>query len=190
MDSDETITFRCLCGKGYRVPAAKAGKRVACKACGEHIRVPGIPLLSRSSRGDILLSVGIDPEAAERKFNEEQLLESNREKAKKKTYRCTRCEDPFESGELASAYYKGELVCTGCREIQKKAPDTGEGRRVRAAVAVGEPRTGAQTFAYAGLFFLGFAGPAWTIFHFHGALAVVIGLVVAVVGGFAIRSRG
>ncbi len=189
MSSDETISFRCSCGKNYRAPVHKAGKRVVCKACGERVRIPGVPLLSKSSRGNILLSVGIDPEAAERAFNEEQLLESSRGKAKKKTYHCTRCEDAFDSSELPNAYFEGELVCAGCRNILKKDPN--EARRDKTpAVAIGAPRSNAHAFAHAGLFFLGFAGPAWTIFHLHGALAVAIGLAVALVGGFAIHSRG
>ncbi len=36
---DDRIAVACPCGKSYRVPAAKAGKRFACKACGETLRV-------------------------------------------------------------------------------------------------------------------------------------------------------
>ncbi|MGD1001281.1 MAG: hypothetical protein ABSA67_11355 [Candidatus Brocadiia bacterium] len=36
-----TIRFQCKCGKSYSTPAMNAGKVIACKGCGERIKIPG-----------------------------------------------------------------------------------------------------------------------------------------------------
>lgn len=43
-NEDKLITIRCACGKGYRVPAEKAGGQARCGACGQAIPIPAVDL--------------------------------------------------------------------------------------------------------------------------------------------------
>src|SRR5205823_14746725 len=98
MSSDENlerISVKCECGKGYRVSPAKAGKKITCKACGKKVKVPGVRALSKSSRGDILRSVGIDPDASARAWEEE-----SSGKSKERIWKCSRCSAQLEPGEI------------------------------------------------------------------------------------------
>src|SRR3989442_44437 len=111
-EKKEKVKFSCSCGKRYRVPKTKVGKRITCKACGEKVKVPGRreTAVSDRSRKDILAGLGIDPLAAAQAY--EQEVERRRPK---RVYRCTRCVGELEPSELKGAYIQGELVCNGCR---------------------------------------------------------------------------
>src|SRR6185312_6790459 len=82
------ITCECTCGKKYRVPATKQGKKISCKKCGEKFKVPRETSVSDRSRGNILAELGIDPVAAEEAYK----AEIDRRSRGKKSYTCTRCE--------------------------------------------------------------------------------------------------
>src|SRR4051794_38983160 len=110
------VLVECACGKKYRVPAAKSGKKISCKNCGEKLRVPRETGVSERSRGDILASLGIDPVAAQEAYKAEVARREG-----KKTYRCMRCEGDIGANELKGAYVQGELVCPGCRATDEVA---------------------------------------------------------------------
>ncbi len=189
MSRDETIVVPCVCGKQYRVSAERSAKSFTCRACGARVQIPRLPALSKSSRSSVLLSVGIDPEAAERAFERERLEEDEREGTRRKSYRCTRCEEIFDSKALSQAYYKGELVCVGCRNLLRE-DESEVRRRDTALLAVRKDRRLPRALARAGVLFLGFAGPAWTILHLQVGVALAIGLVVALAGGLGTYFKG
>jgi hypothetical protein len=190
-ENSEKIPVKCECGKGYRVAARKAGKRITCKGCGKKVRVPGERILSKSSRGAILLSVGIDPVRAERNWEEE----SSKSKGGK-TWKCSRCAAPLEPTELTGAYVEGELVCSVCRAGLEDRRDAREGKRplkkdeVAILSAPNPERARRQGFLYGGLFFVGFTGPLWAVFHLHLVVALLAGALIAAGGGWLVyRTR-
>lgn len=191
---DEKIRVRCKCGKGYRVAPKKAGKKITCKGCGERVKVPGIRALSKSSRGNILLSVGIDPEASHRAWEEES-SRSNGGATKK--WKCSECAAPLESGELKGAYIMGELVCSVCRaglEDRREGREGEERAKKHADVAIltamSPERAKRLGVLYGALFFVGFAGPLWAVFSLHFVLAVLVGAAVGSGGGWLVwRTR-
>src|SRR5581483_5944183 len=89
------IVVECSCGKKYRVPATKAGKKIPCKKCGEKFKVPRETGVSDRSRGNILASLGIDPVAAEQAYRAEA---ARRER--KKMYFCTQCEGEISDDDI------------------------------------------------------------------------------------------
>jgi transcription elongation factor Elf1 len=189
------IEFHCLCGKSYRVSARKAGKKVSCKVCGHRFRVPGVGQLSKSSRGNILLSFGIDPEAAEQAFMEE----SSRESPADRVYHCTHCQGAMGQDDLQGGYIKGELVCRACRdaasvEDRRLAREAEERHDRRADVALVTPydarRAAIRAAVHGAVFFLGFAGPPFVIFGAPVLASVAVGAVVALVGGALVFHRG
>ncbi|HZV03400.1 MAG TPA: hypothetical protein VFF73_42240 [Planctomycetota bacterium] len=196
MSSENKITIGCECGKRYRVPSSKAGKKIACKACGARIEVPRETALSERSRGNILASLGIDPTSAEEAYK----AEVKKRESSEKVYVCTRCESPIPTVELKKAYVKGELICLGCQaavqvEDRKAERENAEGGKKRAAVELisdhRDPvRDRLVASGYGALMFVGVLGPAWAIFGLRFLPALGLGLVAGiVVGALVLRSR-
>jgi hypothetical protein len=119
---------------------------------------------------------------------ERERLEEN-EKAPRKSYRCTRCEERFDKAALSQAYYRGELVCEACRDLLRQ-DESEVRRRDTAIIAVRRERRLPRALARAAVLFLGFAGPAWTILHLGGGVALAVGVVIALAGGLVTYGRG
>jgi DNA-directed RNA polymerase subunit M/transcription elongation factor TFIIS len=188
------VSAKCKCGKRYLVPAAKRGKKIACKACGGAFKVPRDSIVSRSARGKILADLGIDPEAAERNYK----AEAERNAQPVKTYRCTKCDGTMQASDLKGAYIKGELVCPGCRasaEVMDRREEERKAERKQKDVLLTEEvfhpeRAMARALGYGALFFVGVAGPLFFVVGARAILAVALGLVIALVGGTMVyRSR-
>lgn len=186
MSEEERISVRCACGKAYRVGAAKAGKKITCKACGAKVKVPGERALSKSSRGFILAEFGIDAAAAEQRYEEE-----TRRETADKVYRCSRCQKRLDAAELKGAYVSGELVCPECRaaaevsdrKAEREAEEKGQRAAVEAVSAREDPaRARAIALAYGGLFLVGVAGPVYTLTSLGLVASLAIGLAVAAAG--------
>ncbi len=179
------ILVECECGKKYRVPATKQGKKISCKKCGDQIRVPREAAVSDRSRGNILAELGIDPVAAAEAYK----AEVARRDQKKSTYFCTRCEGEIGANELKGAYVQGELVCPGCRASQeiadRKAERAKENQKEAAKALVTDYRSPEKArraaIAYGALFFVGIAGPLLSLTSMTFG-AIGIALVVALVG--------
>ena len=178
------ILVECECGKKYRVPATKQGKKITCKKCGDQVRVPRETAVSDRSRGNILAELGIDPVAA----GEAYKAEVTRREAKK-TYRCTRCEGEIGSNEIKGAYVQGELVCPGCRAsdevADRKAERAKENQKEAAKALVTDYRSPEKArraaIGYGLLFFVGIAGPLLSLTTMTFS-AIGIALVVALAG--------
>lgn len=185
------IHVSCPCGKKYRVPAAKAGKKITCKACGEKVRVAREAGVSERSRGNILAELGIDPVAAEQAYR----AEVDRRSQPKKTYHCTRCEGDIGAHELNGAYVQGELVCPGCRASEvvadRRAERERDGKPKKAAVELvsdyRDPKKAlASALGFGALFFVGVLGPLWAVVGLRFVWAFAIALGVAGAGAGAV----
>ncbi len=178
------ILVECSCGKKYRVPAAKQGKKITCKKCGDKVRVPREAAVSDRSRGNILAELGIDPVAAQEAYK----AEVARREAKK-TYHCTRCEGAIGPDEIKGAYVKGELVCPGCRasdEVEDRKNERAKAAQKEAAKAIvtdyrSPEKARRAALGYGLLFFVGIAGPLLTLSSMRFG-AIAIALVVALIG--------
>ncbi len=176
------IKFTCTCGKKYRVPASKAGKKVRCKDCKLKVRVPGDRSVSMRSRKAILAEFGIDAEAAEQAYQAE----------KEQGYRCTVCSVKLAEDQLAGAYGQEGLVCSDCRAAQIAERDAdykkGEGKKKKPAQldkwSSGTSAEAAQKKAlgYAALFFVGTAGFASSVLGLGALGAAAAAAAVAGIG--------
>ena len=109
------IEIRCACGKCYRVPAKKAGKRFRCKNCRLKIRVPKNEAdISVRSRKAILEEFGIKASAAEREYEVE----------KERGYTCSQCNAKLIEDQLAGAYQPNGLVCSDCQVAEINQRDS------------------------------------------------------------------
>lgn len=182
------VLVECTCGKKYRVPALKAGKKITCKKCGEKVRVPRETNVSERSRGNILASLGIDPVAAGEAYKAEVARREG-----KKTYRCMRCEGEIGANELKGAYVQGELVCPGCRATDevadRKAERAKEAQKEAAKALVTDYRdpiaARRAALGYGVLFFVGIAGPLLSLTSMRVG-SIAIALVVAVLGALTV----
>ena len=151
--SPPKIEFSCTCGKRYRVPASKAGKKVRCRDCKLKVRVPaGDASISLRTRKAILDELGIDPEAAEQAYEQE----------KTKGYVCALCATKLDEDELPGAYGEEGLVCSSCRAAnveQRGEQEKTKDKRLQ-TWSKGGSVEGAKkkAYAYGALFFAGTAG--------------------------------
>src|SRR5581483_3337082 len=159
--------------------------------CGEKVRVPGKRMLSRSSVG-VLQSLGIDPIAAEARWEEES-ARSEGTTTDKKVWKCSRCSAPLNPDELKGAYVEGELVCSVCRAGLE---ERGEGRRplkpeeIAILTAPNPERAKRQALLYGALFVVGFTLPLWVVVHLHFVVALLVGALVGLGGGWLVyRTR-
>jgi len=163
---DDKIEFSCTCGKRYRVPSSKAGKKVRCKNCRLKVQVPGEAQISVRTRKAILEELGIDADESERGHAEEA-----------STYRCNLCSTKMTSDEASNGYGGGELVCATCRASFGGEPDAaepgaeGEKKKKKKKKGLDDwssqgTKEGAQrkAIAYGLLFFVGIAGFVQSIF--------------------------
>ncbi len=193
----EKVSVKCKCGKKYRVPANKAGKKVACKGCGDKLKIPRDRNVSERSRGNILAELGIDPVAAEQAYKQEI-----DRRAQKRTYRCTRCEGEIGADEVKGAYVAGELVCTSCRAsdavVDRKAEREAQEKKAKGGKAAVElisdhrdpKKAVASAIGLGAVFLIGVLGPLWAVVGMGFLKAFAIAFVVAAVGGGAVyRSR-
>jgi hypothetical protein len=182
------ILVECICGKKYRVPAAKAGKKITCKKCGDKVRVPREAGVSERSRGNILAELGIDPVAAAEAYKAEV-----ERRGAKKTYRCTRCEGDIGANELKGAYIQGDLVCPGCRATDlvadRKAERAKEAQKDAAKALITDFRSPEKArraaLGYGLLFFVGIAGPLYTVTKL-GFVGIAIATVIALAGAYTV----
>lgn len=181
--SPPKIEFSCSCGKRYRVPASKAGKKVRCRACKLKVRVPADEdgSISMRTRRAILDELGIDPDAAERAYEEEKV----------KGYSCTLCGAKLADDELPAAYGEEGLVCSSCRaasvEQRGEAAEQAKNKRLE-KWSKGGSVEGAKkkAYAYGALFFVGTAGLVNSVFAAPVAVSLGVGAAVAAVGARAI----
>jgi predicted SprT family Zn-dependent metalloprotease len=183
------IDFTCTCGKKYRVAASKAGKSFRCKRCRLKLTVPGdAGAVSLRTRKAILEELGIDAEAAEKAFTEEQ----------EKVYTCALCSAKIPTDAVAGSY-AGELgiVCAPCRAVvaESKANEDGEGgekkkkqkQQLQAWSTQGTPEQARRSaIAYAALFFAGIAGFVHSIFGPAIWVTLLVAGAVAAIGGRSI----
>ncbi|RMG11049.1 MAG: hypothetical protein D6731_16350 [Planctomycetota bacterium] len=181
------VEVRCVCGKRYRVSARKAGKRVRCKACRRRIEVPGGGDISLRTRKAILEDLGIDPDAAQRAYEEER---------RRQGYVCTTCARRIPEDELKASYGPGGLTCADCRAAQITQRELGDPteneRRKRAQQKLERWATGStpeaarrKAAAYGALFFCGIGGLLWS-FSLGTGTALGIALGVALLGARSI----
>jgi transcription elongation factor Elf1 len=186
----------CDCGKKYRVPATRAGKKISCKACGLKVRVPRGSEVSERSRGNILAELGIDPVAAEQAYQ----AEAARRRVEKKNYRCMRCDGDISADDVKGAYVQGELVCAGCRAsaevedrraAEQRQVDGKKPAAVELAAPVSDPRRAmAAAVGYSAIFLIGVTGPLWAVAGLGFFKAFLLGAVVAGMGGATVyRTR-
>lgn len=180
--SPPKIEFSCSCGKRYRVPASKAGKKVRCRDCKLKVRVPaGDASISLRTRKAILDELGIDPDAAEQAYEEQ----------KTKGYVCTLCAADLSDDELPAAYGEEGLVCSTCRaanvEQRGEAAEAKKDRRLQ-AWSKGGSVEGAKkkAWGYGALFFAGTAGLVNSVFAAPVVVSLGVGVAVAAVGARAI----
>lgn len=172
------IEFSCSCGKKYRVPASRAGKKVRCKECRTRVRVPGDPAISLRTRRAILDELGIDPEAAEKKFEEEQT----------KGYVCTLCAAALQQDELPAAYGEEGLVCSSCRAaaVEQRGEPAEKAKKKKAEVkwarqgSVEDARK--KAYALGALIGIGSAGFIHSFFAPHVALTLLAAVAMYFVG--------
>lgn len=185
------LDFTCTCGKKYRVAASKAGKSFRCKRCRLKVTVPGdAAAVSLRTRKAILEELGIDAEAAEKAFTEQQ----------EKVYTCALCTARIPSDDVAGSY-AGELgiVCAPCRAVvaESKANEAGEGggekkkKKQKAQLSSwstqGTPEQARRSaLAYGALFFAGVAGFVHSIFGPAIWITLLVAAVVAAIGGRSI----
>lgn len=180
----EKIEFACSCGKRYRVPASKAGKKVRCRGCRLQTRVPGdAGGISLRTRKAILDELGIDPDAAEKAFEQEQV----------KGYTCARCAESITEDELAGAYGEEGLVCSSCRaaEVAQRGEHDEERKKKDKRLQQWSKQGSAdaakkKAWAYSALFFAGTAGFVHSFFAPALLVSLGVGAAVAALGGRAI----
>lgn len=176
------IEFSCTCGKRYRVPASKVGKKVRCRDCKLQVRVPGDPSISLRTRKAILDELGIDPDAAEQAYEQEKV----------QGYVCTLCATRLTDDELPAAYGEEGLVCSSCRAANveqrgEAAEDKKKkGRKVEAATQGSVEAAKTKAYAYGALFLVGTAGFVNAIFAPALAVSLGVGAAAALLGGRAI----
>lgn len=178
------IEFSCSCGKRYRVPASRAGKKVRCRDCGTKVSIPGDSNISLRTRKAILDELGIDPDAAEKAYSTEQQT----------SYVCTLCATKLAEEELQAAYGEEGLVCSSCRAAAvEQRGDGAEGTKKKAKKLEKWSKDGLtvegakrKAYAYGLLFFAGTAGFVNAFFDPMLAVSLGVGAVVAVLGGRAI----
>lgn len=181
--SPPKIEFSCSCGKRYRVPASKAGKKVRCRDCKLKVRVPAgdASSISLRTRKAILDELGIDPDAAEQAYEQE----------KTKGYCCTVCSAKLTDDELPAAYGEEGLVCSSCRaaavEQRGEGAEKTKDKRLQ-QWSKGGSVEGAKkkAYAYGALFFAGTAGLVNSVFAAPVAVSLGVGAAVAAVGARAI----
>ncbi len=178
------ITFACSCGKRYKVPATKAGKRVRCKGCRLKITVPSDGQISMRTRKAILSELGIDPDAAKHAYEEQKRLDG---------YVCGMCSKRIPEADLKAAYMKGGLACEDCRAaqvVQREFGDPVENERKKRAKEKKLDRWSGKNADEAGmkakglgaLFFFGLLGFLTTVVSLAWWLAAPIALAVAFAG--------
>jgi hypothetical protein len=181
------IVVKCECGKRYRVPATKAGKKVRCKACKRKLEIPGIPpprdnAISFRSRKAILAEFGINASGAERKYEEKKKLEG---------YVCAHCADDIPEDDLKAAYCEEGLVCEECRVAAVTQREFGcpednarkarlKDDKVRWATEKNTKAAEIKGAALGALFFFGVAGVVHTFF----APSFLITLPIAATAAF------
>jgi hypothetical protein len=172
------IEFSCSCGKKYRVPASRAGKKVRCKQCLVKVRVPGDPAISLRTRRAILDELGIDAEAAEKKFEEEKV----------QGYVCTLCAAALHEDELPAAYGEEGLVCSTCRAaaVEQRGEQAEQAKKKKQDVkwsrqgSVEDAKK--RAYALGALIGLGSAGFIHSFFAPHLALTILGAVVMYFVG--------
>lgn len=182
--SKKKIEFSCSCGKRYRVPASRAGKKVRCRDCNTKVTIPGDANISLRTRKAILDELGIDPEAAEQAYTTEQQT----------SYVCTLCATKLAEEELQAAYGEEGLVCSSCRaaavEQRGDTPEEKKKKQKKLEKWSNDGRTveGAKlkAYAYGLLFFAGIAGFVHTFFAPMLIVSLAVGAVIAAAGGRAI----
>lgn len=179
------IEFSCACGKRYRVPARKAGKRVTCKGCRRKVRVPGDAQISLRSRQVILAEFGIDPEQAAQAFEQEQQA----------SYACSLCARKLAEDEVGGAYGPEGLVCSTCRAAaveQRGEPAAGK-KKDKAAVEWSSGKDPAavqrKALTLGALFFAGVTGLVWSVFGLSLLASAGIGAVVALGGAKLVQAQ-
>jgi DNA-directed RNA polymerase subunit RPC12/RpoP len=187
------LEIHCSCGKRYRVPATKAGKRVRCKRCRAKIQVPGDGAISMRTRRAILEDLGIDAEAAERRYEAER--EESRQAEDRQGYVCGGCQETIDEEALKESYTSDGLRCDDCRAAlveQRELGDPSEKAKKKKKQKLDTWATGTtpeqaakKAKAMGLLFFVGLTGMAWS-FGASLWLAVPIGAAVAYVGGRAV----
>lgn len=188
------IVIICECGKRYRVPVTKAGKRVRCKVCRLKIEVPGSPgapaqdgAISFRTRKAILGEFGIDAEAAEKQYAEKKKIEG---------YLCAHCAEAISEDELKAAYCEEGLVCESCRVAAVQQREFGDpvenarkkrlaNEKVEWARRKDEGRASKKAWALSALFFFGTAGFVHTFFAPAALITVGVAGAVAYFGGKA-----
>jgi predicted SprT family Zn-dependent metalloprotease len=177
------VSVSCKCGKQYAMPAAKRGKKFACKACGGTFKVPRESVVTPSLRAQILTDLGIDPDEASRKY----AAESSSSSDERRVYRCSRCEGSVQRSELKGAYVNGELLCRGCRanlDVRcRREPEEEDREQALESVPFDERRALARTLGHTALFFAGSVGPLVVLAGVHGIVALGVGLAISVAGG-------
>lgn len=184
------IDFTCTCGKKYRVAASKAGKSFRCKKCRLKVTVPGdAGAVSLRTRKAILEEMGIDAEAAEKAFTEEQ----------ERVYSCALCTARIPADDVAGSY-AGELgiVCAPCRVVvaEAKANEGGapggekkkkKKEQLGSWSTQGTPEQARRAaIAYGVLFFAGVAGFVHSIFGPAIWVTLLVAGAVAALGGRSI----
>ncbi|MCO5166963.1 MAG: zinc-ribbon domain-containing protein [Planctomycetes bacterium] len=181
--SPPKIEFACSCGKRYRVPASKAGKKVRCRACRLKTRVPGDAAISLRTRKAILDELGIDPDAAEKAYEQEQV----------QGYSCARCAASLTEEELPGAYGEEGLVCASCRaaEVEQRGEHDEERKKKDKRLQTWSKQGSVdaakkKAWAYSALFFAGTAGFVHSFFAPALVVSLGVGALVAAAGGRAI----
>lgn len=172
-----SISLRCACGQRFQVAANLRGKRVRCTSCPQEMRVPSARLMPVDSNA-LLASLGIDPEAARQAYEQER----------RSKLRCSLCAKKLEEQErpASEAPSEDELVCSSCRagEVDTRGPKTPAKAKVREVARQATPRELQQrAAAYAALFLVGFAGLSYQVLGVGLVVALLIGAVVAFLGG-------
>ncbi len=197
------ITFKCDCGKRYRVPATKAGKRVRCKKCRNQIRIPD-PIaefdigalesgtgesrkISIRTRKAILQELGINASAAEQEYEEKKRLDG---------YMCTMCSTRIPEELLKASYSEHGLMCDECRAAQVTQRELGcpiENERKKRAEAPQLDKWSTSPVAktaalkangLAALIFVGITGLLW-VFGLTLWIGAPIALTIGVLAGRA-----
>jgi predicted SprT family Zn-dependent metalloprotease len=174
------IEVKCRCGKRYRVPSSKAGKRLRCKKCRSAIKVPGSMKISMRSRQAILQELGIDAQAAEQNYQQ---------KKKDSSYACSVCAETIPKAKLKGSYGESGLTCAPCRLGQKKTEKEETKKREEAKLddwtrGRSTPEAALRKSAAMGLLFgVGTAGILHTFFGPPAWVMGAVALTVAAIGG-------
>lgn len=185
----DRVVIRCTCGKRYRVSASRSGREIRCRGCDARIRVGSEVRSTNTAR--LLVGLGIDPEASQKRYWEEAKARSRVDR--ERGYRCGRCHGEIGKDEVAEAYHKGELVCAGCRAgdvVEDRARERAVEEQATAACAPpeqagrGKARRGfGSAVAYGALFFAGLAGPLVVVAGLSPFVAMPLALALASAGG-------